>query len=363
MKKILVAEDEKDVRTSIVDLLNSVGYETISVENGVQAIEYLKNDIPDMVISDIMMPKVDGFQVLKHFQSLSISATVPFIFLTARVDDLDIRNGMNSGANDYLTKPFRAKELLKIVEAQFKKKEKSDKAIDSVYFDITAYVPHELRTPLIPILGYSELLREELENFSKEETIDMLNKIIYSSHRLHRTIEKFIKYTDARIRISQNGMNDNGNSVEVSPALKIISEICEKIVNENNRANDLEMNVSDAKMKIYPSDLEFIVDEMMMNAVKFSDPGTKLTVEGENKGHEYTLKVTDHGRGMTNLQISNIKPFVQYEREKYQQAGNGLGLVTIKKLLEYYNGDLKMSSELNEYTTCTVSIPLINEEN
>ncbi len=360
MKKILIIEDEKDVRTTIVDLLESVGYETISVEDGLEAINYLEKEIPDMVISDIMMPKVDGFQVLKHFQNLSNAAMVPFIFLTARVDNLDIRKGMNSGANDYLTKPFRAKELLQIVETQFRKKEKSDKVFDSVFTDITAYVPHELRTPLIPIIGYSELLREELENFSKEETLEMLSKIIHSSHRLHRTIEKFIKYTDAKIRISKKSAAEYSGGEEIYSTNELISEICNKIAKENNRLNDLKINIKDARIKIYPDDFEFIVDEMMTNAVKFSDRGTKILVDGDIIDDNYELKITDYGRGMSPKQLANINPFVQHEREKYQQAGNGLGLITIKKLMEYYNGNLKLNSRINEYTSCTVLIP-VNE--
>lgn len=97
MNKILVVEDEKEVRNTIIDLLENSGYTTISAQDGRQAIKILEYEIPDLVISDIMMPEVDGYRLLEHFQKLPGSTSVPFIFLTAKTDITNLRKGITLG--------------------------------------------------------------------------------------------------------------------------------------------------------------------------------------------------------------------------------------------------------------------------
>jgi signal transduction histidine kinase len=358
MKKILVIEDEKSVREIICEILLNEGFEPIPAVDGMQAVALLEQFIPDLVISDIMMPKMDGYQVLEHFQNLPSMATIPFIFLSAKADNPDIRNGMLLGANDYITKPFRAKELIQTINTQLKKKEKSDKVFEDICLDISAYIPHELRTPLIPIIGFTEIIQEGLDDLSKSEISDLLNKIKYSSHRLHDTIEKFIRYTEIQVRIAdKKSSSDNNNEVTNLSGI-IISTECKKIMNALERAGDLEVDITEAELSVYEHDLVFIIRELITNAIKFSSPGTRIEVKTWINEGSYYLEVTDYGRGMTTEQIANIKPFIQHERKKYQQQGNGLGLFIVKKLMEYYSGTLELISEVNKFTTCRVSFPL-----
>lgn len=359
MNKILVVEDENDIREQICDLLETSGYTVESLHDGKQAIDYLEHDIPDLVISDIMMPNIDGYQLLEYFHRLPAASTVPFIFLSAKTDHMDVRNGMTSGADDYLMKPFRAKELLKSVEAQIKKKQKYDQKFEEIYTDISAYVPHELRTPLIPVLGYVELIRDSLNDLSKEEITDMVCKIDGSVHRLHKVIEKFIRYTEIQARITRKFSSMEILEPTVLAPSSIIEIISKKILNEAGRLNDIEIHAVDANLKLLESDFEFIVEEMVNNAVKFSNPGTKIIIKTEVKDDLYVIEVTDHGRGMTPEQITNINPFVQHDRKKFQQQGNGLGLVTIKKLTEHYDGGFNLTSIKNVFTTCKVALPIV----
>ena len=137
MNTILVVEDDKEVRDTIVDLLEGAGYSPIPKYNGSEAELFLESNIPDLVISDVMMPKVDGYQLLEYFKKLPATAAVPFIFISAKSSLLDIRNGMLSGADDYITKPFRAKELLQSIETQLKKKEKVDMEFEKISMTIS----------------------------------------------------------------------------------------------------------------------------------------------------------------------------------------------------------------------------------
>ncbi len=121
MKKILVIEDNKHVRENTAELLALAGYAVVTAENGKMGVEKAKEFAPDLVICDIMMPQMDGYDVLRTLAQDSTTSSTPFIFLTAKTDRADMRMGMNLGADDYLTKPFEEKELLDAIFCRLNK--------------------------------------------------------------------------------------------------------------------------------------------------------------------------------------------------------------------------------------------------
>lgn len=121
MKKILLIEDNKDVRENTADILELSNYEVETAENGAIGIEKGKRFRPDVILCDIMMPGMDGFEVLRAIGNDHETASIPFIFLTARSEKEDFRKGMTLGADDYLTKPFEEKDLLEAIECRLKK--------------------------------------------------------------------------------------------------------------------------------------------------------------------------------------------------------------------------------------------------
>ncbi len=121
MKKILVIEDEAPVLTNIVEILESGGFNAIGAENGQVGVQLATQEIPDLIICDIMMPVLDGYGVLTQLRSQPLTEIIPFIFLTAKADKGDLRQGMNLGADDYISKPFRRKELLEAVNIRLEK--------------------------------------------------------------------------------------------------------------------------------------------------------------------------------------------------------------------------------------------------
>ena len=358
MIKLLVVEDDREIRSMLKEILDNAGYTTLQAQDGRQAIDILEQEIPDLVISDIMMPNVDGYQVLEFFQKLPAAATVPFIFLTAKTDGSDLRKGMNYGADDYITKPFRVKELLQSVETHLRKKEKIEKKFEDIFFDISAYVPHELRTPLIPIIGYSQLIKEQIDTLTKEEIIDMVTRVESSSRRLHKTVEKFIRYTGSRLGLALKDSNIIPAKEYITSSNNILERVCRKMAEDARREKDLKLELEDASIKISKEDFEFIIGELLENAIKFSNIFSKIMVKSYVIDDKFFLQITDYGRGISREQLTDIMPFGQHERNKYQQAGNGLGLISTKNLVQLYGGELKLASEVNKYTTCTVSLPL-----
>ena len=121
MKKILLIEDNNDVRENTSEILELENYEVTTAENGKIGVDKALNNIPDLIICDIMMPVLDGYGVFKSLSNNPKTASIPFIFLTAKSEKADMRKGMNLGADDYLTKPFEEDELLEAIECRIKK--------------------------------------------------------------------------------------------------------------------------------------------------------------------------------------------------------------------------------------------------
>ena len=124
MTKVLVIEDELFVRENIVDLLEAEDFEVFSTENGILGILWAQDNLPNLVICDVMMPEMSGHDVLAEMRDLPATSLTPFIFLTAMSDKGDIRHGMELGADDYLTKPFTKDELLSAIDSRLLKQAK-----------------------------------------------------------------------------------------------------------------------------------------------------------------------------------------------------------------------------------------------
>ena len=127
MKKILVIEDEPEMRRNITTLLRYYDYEPVAAENGRVAVEMARREKPDLILCDVMMPELDGYGVLQALQSDTSLARIPFIFLTAKGEKDDLRSGMNLGADDYLTKPVVNADLVRAIESRLRRAEQQTK--------------------------------------------------------------------------------------------------------------------------------------------------------------------------------------------------------------------------------------------
>jgi len=166
-KKILVIEDNKEVRENLEEILELSGYEVLLAEDGKVGVELALNQQPDLILCDVMMPRLDGFGVLNILSKRSQTADIPFIFLTAKAEKSDFRRGMNLGADDYITKPFYKDELLSVLETRLVKAEQLRKKFDKTDQGLSAFI-NEAK-------GYEELrkLSEERKTkfYKKRETL------------------------------------------------------------------------------------------------------------------------------------------------------------------------------------------------
>lgn len=167
MKKILLIEDNQDVRENTAEILTLAGYQVSIAPNGKAGVEKALQERPDLIICDIMMPELDGFGVLHILNKNTDTATIPFIFLTAKAEKTDMRKGMTLGADDYLTKPFDDTDLLNAVEARLRKRELLLQSYDNTEAGLQTFIKDVKK-----ILKIEDLAKDQkLKNYKKKATI------------------------------------------------------------------------------------------------------------------------------------------------------------------------------------------------
>ena len=169
MKKILLIEDNTDVRESIAEILTLANYHVFIAKNGKEGIEIAQKEIPDLIICDIMMPILDGYGVIQLLSKNEATAGIPFIFLSAKAERSDIRKGMDLGADDYLTKPFSSAELLSAMESRLKRAEHVKKDFSKNIEGLSEFLKN--------IHGFEDLKKLSQENkaslYKKKQNIYM----------------------------------------------------------------------------------------------------------------------------------------------------------------------------------------------
>ncbi|MEP6490410.1 EAL domain-containing response regulator [Microcoleus vaginatus GB2-A3] len=179
MKKILVIEDEQLIRENILKLLKAEGFDVTGAENGAQGLYAAVSNVPDVIICDVMMPELDGYGVLVALRSNPVTATVPFVFLTGKADRSEMRQGMELGADDYLTKPFSKAELVGAISSRLKKQEAVAEQYNTLrgqgseFIQNTAYKLEPIKTRLC-----NALEREEFQVYYQPQVNVQTGKII-----------------------------------------------------------------------------------------------------------------------------------------------------------------------------------------
>ncbi len=363
MEKILIVEDEYEVRENLVEILKLNNYQVYEAQDGQAALELLKTTVPDLVISDIMMPKINGHELLRQMQSNERTATVPFIFLSAKINSSDIRHGMTLGADDYLTKPYDTKDLLNAVTTRLGKKKILNKRIKEISENISISVPHEMRTPLVSILGVSELITEHHDTMEKEELVDLVSQINSTGKRLHKTIEKFLIYYDINLLSEYKDQINESDTNEETEIEEAICTVKLKYMRNKCRGKDIKYDFENCNLKIARYHLEFVLEELLCNGCKFSQGDSKIQFSGYKKDDfTYSIEIKDSGIGMTENQINSIGAFNQFNKERLNQKGNGIGLAAVMKVLDHYSCSFEIDSVINEYTTIKIQIPIAKKK-
>ncbi|NJL92336.1 MAG: response regulator [Anaerolineae bacterium] len=276
MKRILVIEDDPGILENITDLLTIEGFEVFQAMDGLQGVEEARRLSPDLILCDVTMPAMDGYEVHTALQRDEQTAFIPFIFLTAHTDYLNFREAMNLGADDFLHKPFVAEELLTAIRTRLEKTAKVtrevQRQIDHLRSQITLTLPHELRTPLTTILGYVNMMLESPDEITTDQMVRYLRSIDRGARRLARLVENYLLF--AQLELLDAEHHRQSVALLQTEASAYIKRLARERAEEAGRLADLELLVEPATVQIDDGSLQKILDELVDNAFKFSMAGT-----------------------------------------------------------------------------------------
>ncbi len=350
---VLIVEDEKDLRLNLEDILQFNGFEVKSAENGLEGYKMAVEFEPDIIISDVRMPEMDGLELLKKLQDNPITKTIPFIFLTAKVESEDIRTGMALGADDYITKPFKIEDVINTINSRLLKKQAQIELIGDFKNTVVRNASHNLRTPLVSIIGFADILLGEYDQMNKQEILNFVLKIKRAGEVLKDDIDKFMLYSEY---VAGSDSFVDLNEIYLANNKKIIAKLLRKGL-EYNREKDLTIEINEFKTNVKPDLLEFMLNELVDNALKNSIEGTPIKISVECKDSCNVFKVTDYGAGINTSKVENVNSFTLQNFSKKNTYGLGLSLTIIKKIVKLYNGNIDIISEKDRETTIKIEIP------
>jgi len=352
----------------IRDILEIQGYHVLTASNGTEGLTVLRgcDRLPDLIVSDIMMPGMDGYKFLEQVRQENQWMSIPFIFLTAKSEKNDVRAGKLMGADDYLTKPFEAADLEVVVASKLKRRREIDQVRDGEVSDIKKRIltilHHEFRTPMTYVVAYSDLLQREFSDLSREEMQEFLNGISSGADRLRRLVENFILLVDLDAGEATNTYNWRKRTIkDLTP---IISQaIEEEQAYATKRGVEILVRPPASPLPAIVGDVEYLkaaIARLVDNAIKFSEkPNSVVQITSYTRNGSVWISVLDHGRGIPASALDSIfDVFYQYNRHLYEDQGAGAGLSIVRRIVELHQGTVRVNSHLGEGSEFLIGIPV-----
>lgn len=355
MNKILVIEDETTLLEATTTILNNAGYDAAGASDGINGLRLAREQLPALIVSDIMMPGLDGYELLEALRRDPSTATIPVIFLTALSTPSAIRRGMNLGADDYLVKPFTVPHLLNAIRTRLERQaaiiEGQEARLNVLRRSLIRALPEEISTPLHTILGFAEGLENQHQSLSSEAVLQSAGAIIEAGEHLKRLIENYLFYVQTEvIADDMDAMEALRREVTPDP-VPVISATAWMQAEHYQRGADLVLDVQAAPLAIGEESLAKIVTELVDNALRYSQAGTNVQVTAAQAGDSYTLCVRDSGCGMNDKQMESIRASVPVEQP-------GLGLAIVRRLTELHEGQFSIESDVKTGTQVRIVLPV-----
>ncbi|HET9864062.1 MAG TPA: ATP-binding protein [Steroidobacteraceae bacterium] len=348
--RILLADDNADMRGYVRDLLGAM-YQIVPVTNGLEALEAARREVPDLVISDVMMPRLDGLGLLKSLRRDPALREVPVILLSARAGEEARIEGMDAGADDYVIKPFTARELLARVgalleltrvrrageERRRQELEQASRQKD----EFLAMLAHELRNPLAPIRNAGELLSRKLPADAPMRT---------AVHTIERQVTHLTRLVDDLLdvsRITQGRIELRRSATLVADIVARSLETADPLIRRKHHKVSINATSWNLHVEVDPERMVQCLSNVLTNAAKYTEPGGEIHVDIRDAPGVVVIRVSDNGVGIAPELLPRVfDMFVQGERTlDRSQGGLGIGLSVVKRLVEMHDGEVTIHSD------------------
>ena len=362
--KLLVVDDVQTNVLLLNALLGKEGYGILVANNGQEALEVIRNENPDLILLDVMMPGMDGFEVAERLKSEEFRCEIPIIFLTALDDTQSIVNGFKLGVGDFISKPFRKEELMvrikhqlslvaarRIIEEKNEELRKTIAGRDKMY----SVIAHDLRSPMasMKMLLNTIMMSVEKDNIDPD-IFDMLEMSNKTSEEVFSLLDNLLKWTKSQL-----------GKLTVIPQKLDISGLADGVVEVMNSVAEvkhIKLIRTDHESFFVYVDIEMIksiLRNLISNAVKFSNPDSEIKVGIKAEDGKVIVSVTDSGKGIKKEDqhklLKDSTHFTTYGTNS--EEGSGLGLLLCRDFARKNGGELWFESEENLGSVFSFSLP------
>lgn len=355
-KNIYIVDDVHENIQVLANILKNNGYNFSVARNGEQALEGIQLKLPDLILLDVSMPGMDGYEVCKELKSKEKTAEIPVIFITARIETEDIVKGFRAGGVDYLTKPFNSEELLARIKTHLDLKDSKEMLLElnatkDKFFRI---ISHDLRSPIASLTSFTASLIDNMDTYSPEYLKEMLKVIHDSTTATYKLVENLFAWASA-----QSG------KIEFNPELIDVKELVFESVSmvlyaAVNKQIELTQHCEDHCVIFADRNMmQTVLRNLCSNAIKFTPKGGKITVHCKANHENVEFTVSDNGLGIPEKKI--VKLFKVGEtystRGTENESGSGLGLILCKEFVEKNGGNIWVQSKPGEGSQFIFTIP------
>ena len=356
--KVLIVDDNADLREYLRGLL-SPAYEVSTASDGIEALEALLSDRPDIVVSDVMMPRLDGLGLVRKLRADPATADLPVILLSARAGEESAIGGLDAGSDDYLAKPFSARELLARVRthvelarmrrAWIEELKRANRELDAFSYSVS----HDLRAPLRAIRGFSQMLADEYTKVLEGDGRRYLDHISNS-------VQKMTTLIDALLELARVGR------AALSIADVDLSAMATAAVADLRRADTgRNVQVDIGAGLIVRGDrrlLGVVLVNLIGNAWKFTSRGGNAYIEfGRRPGEDRAFFVRDNGAGFDMKYVEKLFGVFQRLHRAEDFEGTGVGLSMVKRIIERHGGRIWAEAKPGEGATFYFTLPPAEE--
>ncbi len=354
---ILIVDDIPANLKVLGDILKEEGYKVRPVPSGALALQVAEREKPDLILLDIMMPDMDGYEVCRRLKENKLLHDIPVIFISALSETNDVVKALKYGGVDYITKPFRAEEISARVKTHIKLRRQS---IELQELNVTkdkffSIIAHDLRGPMGGFMGLTDLLTEELSNMSMAEIQEFLGSMRESATNLFKLLENLLQWA----RVQQGGIIFNRERVLFRP---IVTESLELIRESAKKKGITIISDISEELEVFADSnlLQTVIRNLVSNAVKFSARGGIVNISAKTtEDDSVEISVKDMGIGMNRemietlfrIDVKNGRPGTEGEQS------TGLGLLLCKEYIEKHGGHIRVESEVGKGSVFTFNIP------
>lgn len=356
--KLIMIIDDNPLNLMIASKsLENSGFRTITADSGAAGIEKLKIEKPSLILLDIMMPEMDGYEVCRIIKDLDNYKDIPVIFLTANSHTENLVEGFNAGGVDYMVKPFKADELQVRIKNHIELAESKRTILDMVRSRDKLYsiIAHDIRSPLSGILQTIDAIDQGYFDPTSEDFKDIIHHLRIRTHETSTLLTSLLQWT----RLQADNMTMDFNEVDLNQT--ILS--CIQLLSANAGDKKISIKTELADQTIAWCDevsVHTIIRNLLSNAIKFTPINGVITISSNTADEQSIISVSDSGVGMSEETISKIfyKNVHHTSSGTANEQGTGLGLMLVKDFVSKNKGDILVSSSEGIGTTITVKIPV-----